>query len=240
MKNMRTFNFLALFGLMAVLASCGSSGSITKRYHSRGYQISLDWLKKTHNVSSAPALMQPATKQPGLMQPALKQPAPIQPAQVKANPAHELPANQLGSKGMSVSTLSGNPEPPKACKAEIKAELAKVKTAVKSSAAEFKTVVHSGLASTGPLVAGIKPALEDAKPELKKAAAKVESVAKKVKMSDDMQIIAAIVALFLPFLGVYLYEGSITTHFWIALLLWILGILPGIVYAWLVIFGVIG
>jgi uncharacterized membrane protein YqaE (UPF0057 family) len=220
MKNMRTFNFLALFGLMAVLASCGSSGSITKRYHSRGYQISLDWLKKPHNVTSAPALMQPA--------PAL------------APPAHVLPADHLGSKGLSVSTLSGNPEPPKACKAEIKAELAKVKTAVKSSAAELKTAVQSGIASTGPLAAGIKPALEDAKPELKKAAAKVESVAQKVKMSDDMQIIAAIVALFLPFLGVYLYEGSITTHFWIALLLWILGILPGIVYAWLVIFGVIG
>ena len=220
MKNMRTFNFLALFGLMAVLASCGSSGSITKRYHSRGYQISLDWLKKPHNVTSAPALMQPA--------PAL------------APPAHVLPADHLGSKGLSVSTLSGNPEPPKACKAEIKAEFAKMKTAVKASAADAKTAVQSGIAAAGPMIAGIKPALQEVKPELKKATEKVEAAARKVQNSDDMQLIAAIVAIFLPFLGVYLYEGTITTHFWIALLLWILGILPGIVYAWLVIFNVIG
>jgi uncharacterized membrane protein YqaE (UPF0057 family) len=230
MKNKQIFNFMVTLGLVAVLASCGSSGSITKRYHSRGYQISLPWLKKSHNVSSAPALMPPVTKQP----------APIQPAQFKANPAHVLPADYLGSKGMSVSTLSGNPEPPKACKAELKAEFAKVKTAVKASAADAKTAVQSGIAAAGPMMAGIKPALQEAKPELKKATEKVEAAARKVQNSDDMQLIAAIVAIFLPFLGVYLYEGTITTHFWIALLLWILGILPGIVYAWLVIFNVIG
>lgn len=215
MKNKRIFSFMAMLGLLAMLASCGSSGSITKRYHSRGYQISLDWLKKDQNVSPAPAL-------------------------VKARPAMAIPAEQLGSKALSENALTGDPEPPKPCKAEIKAELAKVKTAVKASAAEAKTAVAAGIAAAGPMMAGIKPALQDAKPELKKATEKVEAAARKVKNSDDMQLIAAIVAIFLPFLGVYLYEGTITTHFWIALLLWILGILPGIVYAWLVIFNVIG
>lgn len=215
MKNKRIFNFLALLGLVSVMASCGSSGSITKRYHSRGYQISLDWLKKSQNVSPAPAL-------------------------VKARPTTAIPAEQLGSKTLSVEALPGDPQPPKPCKAEIKAELAKVKTAVKASAADVKSAVKAGIAGTGPMIAGIKPALQDAKPELKKATEKVEAAARKVQNGDDMQLIAAIVAIFLPFLGVYLYEGTVTTHFWIALLLWILGILPGIVYAWLVIFNVIG
>jgi len=220
MKNKRIFSFMAMLGLLAMLASCGSSGSITKRYHSRGYQISLDWLKKHNTAIPAPAL--------------------VSPAQAKACPAMALPAEQLGSKSLSVNALPGNPEPPKPCKAEIKAELAKVKTAVKASAADAKTAVQAGIAAVGPMMAGIKPALQDAKPELKKATDKVEAAARKVKNSDEMQLIAAIVAIFLPFLGVYLYEGTITTHFWIALLLWILGILPGIVYAWLVIFNVIG
>jgi uncharacterized membrane protein YqaE (UPF0057 family) len=224
MKNKRIFSFMAMLGLLAMLASCGSSGSITKRYHSRGYQISLDWLKKSQTATPAQALV----------------PAAPSAAQLKARPAMAIPAEQLGSKSLSVNALPGNPEPPKPCKAEIKAEFAKVKTAVKASAAEAKTAVAAGIAAAGPMMAGIKPALQDAKPELKKATEKVEAAARKVKNSDDMQLIAAIVAIFLPFLGVYLYEGTITTHFWIALLLWILGILPGIVYAWLVIFNVIG
>lgn len=223
MKNNRYFSFMAMLGLVAVLASCGSSGSITKRYHSRGYQISFNWLKKSPGTTPAQASVLPASSA----------------AQVKARPAMAIPVEQLGSKSLSVNALPGDPEPPKPCKAEIKAELAKVKTAVKASAADAKTAVQAGIAAAGPMIAGIKPALQDAKPELKKATEKVEAAARKVKNSDDMQLIAAIVAIFLPFLGVYLYEGTVTTHFWIALLLWILGILPGIVYAWLVIFNVI-
>lgn len=215
MKNKRIFSFMAMLGLLSMLASCGSSGTITKRYHSRGYQISLSWLKKDQSVSPAPVLVMP-------------------------RPAMAIPAEQFASKVVSVNALPGDSEPPRPCKAEIKAELAKVKTAVKASAAEAKTAVQSGIAAAGPMLAGIKPALQDAKPELKKATEKVEGAARKVKNIDDMQLIAAIVAIFLPFIGVLLYEGTVTTHFWIALLLWILGILPGIVYAWLVIFNVIG
>lgn len=215
MKNMRTFNVLALFGLMAVLASCGSSGSITKRYHSRGYQISLNWFGKDKKDQAAPAV-------------------------VKPRPAIAAPAANLAARDLAPVAENREPEPPKTCKAEIKAEMAKVKSAMKASTAEIRTAVKEGIAATGPALAGIKPALQEVKPELKKATQKVEAAAQKVSQGDDMQLIAAIVAIFLPFLGVYLYEGSITTHFWIALLLWILGILPGIVYAWLVIFGVIG
>jgi len=49
----------------------------------------------------------------------------------------------------------------------------------------------------------------------------------------------AIIALFIPFLAVGLYEGMITERFWISLLLTLLFFVPGVVYAMLVIFDVI-
>ena len=56
----------------------------------------------------------------------------------------------------------------------------------------------------------------------------------------DNQLVAIIVAIFLPFIGVLIYEGEVTTHFWIALLLTFLFWLPGFIYALLVITGSIG
>jgi uncharacterized membrane protein YqaE (UPF0057 family) len=218
MKNKRIFNFMAMLGLVAVLASCGSSGSITKRYHSRGYQISFDWLKKSPTATPAQALM---------------------PAPAKARPAMAIQAEQLGSKTLSVQAPTGVPEPPKPCKAEIKAELAKAKSAIKASAADAKTAVQAGIAAAGPAIAGIRPALQEVKPELKKATDKAEAIAQKVHKNDDNQLIAAIVAIFIPFIGVLIYEGSITSHFWISLLLTLLLYVPGLVYSLLVIFDVI-
>jgi uncharacterized membrane protein YqaE (UPF0057 family) len=45
------------------------------------------------------------------------------------------------------------------------------------------------------------------------------------------QLVCVIVALFLPFLGVYLYQGDITQDFWIALILSLLFYFPGLLYA---------
>lgn len=223
MKNKRIFSFMAMLGLLAMLASCGSSGSITKRYHSRGYQISFNWLKKSPGTTPAQASVLPAPSA----------------AQVKARPAMAIQAEQLGSKTLSVQAPTGVPEPPKPCKAEIKAELAKAKSAIKASAADAKTAVQAGIAAAGPAIAGIRPALQEVKPELKKATDKAEAIAQKVHKNDDNQLIAAIVAIFIPFIGVLIYEGSITSHFWISLLLTLLLYVPGLVYSLLVIFDVI-
>ncbi len=54
---------------------------------------------------------------------------------------------------------------------------------------------------------------------------------------DDNTLLYLIVAFFIPFLGVLLYEGEITNRFWISLLLTILFWLPGFIYAALVILG---
>lgn len=58
-----------------------------------------------------------------------------------------------------------------------------------------------------------------------------------VKASDN-QVVALIVAIFIPPLGVWIHQRDITLDFWLSLLLWILGWVPGIVYAWLVILDI--
>ncbi len=57
------------------------------------------------------------------------------------------------------------------------------------------------------------------------------------KSKDGNTLLYIVIAFFIPFLGVALFEGGITSHFWIALLLTLLFWLPGFIYAILVIMG---
>ena len=60
------------------------------------------------------------------------------------------------------------------------------------------------------------------------------------KNSGDEEIVfLAIVAILLPPLAVVLKENKVTKRFWICLLLSLLFLLPGMVYALLIVFGVI-
>ena len=58
--------------------------------------------------------------------------------------------------------------------------------------------------------------------------------------ADDSKLLYIIIALFIPPLAVALYEGSITSHFWISLLLTFLFFIPGLIYSILVILDQIG
>ena len=49
------------------------------------------------------------------------------------------------------------------------------------------------------------------------------------------QVVLIILAILLPPLAVYLHEGEINSKFWISLLLWFLFIIPGVIYALLVV-----
>lgn len=57
-----------------------------------------------------------------------------------------------------------------------------------------------------------------------------ESKSKKVDM-----VVLIILAILLPPLAVYLHQGEINGKFWLSLLLWFLFILPGVIYALLVV-----
>ena len=70
---------------------------------------------------------------------------------------------------------------------------------------------------------------------------KKKELRKKVKQlrksaASDQTILLAIIAIFIPFLAVGLYDG-ITKRFWISLLLTLLLFLPGLIYALVVILG---
>lgn len=67
--------------------------------------------------------------------------------------------------------------------------------------------------------------------ELKSALKAHRDSAKPSAPQEGDKLLCVIVALFIPWLGVALYMGGITTEFWICLLLWFLFILPGLIYA---------
>ncbi len=88
----------------------------------------------------------------------------------------------------------------------------------------------------------VKTVAETKTSPVKKAVAKIKKVSKQNTSAagDDKFILAVIFAIIFPCIGVLIWEGNITTHFWIALLLTFLFWLPGIIYALLVVTGNIG
>lgn len=69
------------------------------------------------------------------------------------------------------------------------------------------------------------------KKELKK---ELKDVLKKQNRRGGASIVEIILAILVPPLAVFLHEG-VTSRFWISILLWILGVLPGIIFALLVV-----
>lgn len=101
--------------------------------------------------------------------------------------------------------------------------------------------------SSGPTSTEVKEALKEFKnlskserkgkmSEVKKAVKEFKKNKKKGEASTNT-LLLVILAILLPPLAVYLYEGEINTKFWIALLLTILFWIPGVIYALIVILG---
>ena len=55
------------------------------------------------------------------------------------------------------------------------------------------------------------------------------------KSAKVEQVVLIILAILLPPLAVYLHQGEVNGKFWLSLLLWFLFILPGVIYALLVV-----
>ncbi len=51
------------------------------------------------------------------------------------------------------------------------------------------------------------------------------------------EILVAIFCVLIPFVGILIYEGNVTSNFWVGLLLTLIFWIPGIVFAFLVCFG---
>jgi uncharacterized membrane protein YqaE (UPF0057 family) len=92
---------------------------------------------------------------------------------------------------------------------------------VKSALAEFKNLSKHDK----------KERLKDVRKEWKLF--KKEKKANKSAKVD--QVVLIILAILLPPLAVYLHQGEVNGKFWLSILLWFLFILPGIIYALLVV-----
>lgn len=73
--------------------------------------------------------------------------------------------------------------------------------------------------------------------ELLASSKEYNNVASNNSSAQVNEIVLAILAIFIPPLAVFLFEDSITANFWVDLLLTLLFWLPGIIFAFLVIFA---
>ena len=92
---------------------------------------------------------------------------------------------------------------------------------IKAAMAEFKTLSKT---ERKERVKAVKKEWKTFKKENK------ENKSKKID-----QIVLIILAILLPPLAVYLHQGEVNGKFWLSLLLWFLFILPGVIYALLVV-----
>jgi uncharacterized membrane protein YqaE (UPF0057 family) len=109
-------------------------------------------------------------------------------------------------------------------------------------------VVVPATTSTEPDPAKVKSAMDDFNSlsrkekrtrvkEVKKEIKAYKAAKKAGKEADTDTLLLVILAILLPPLAVYLYEGEINNRFWISLILTLLGWLPGVIYALVVILG---
>jgi uncharacterized membrane protein YqaE (UPF0057 family) len=69
---------------------------------------------------------------------------------------------------------------------------------------------------------------------------KVFKKEKKANKSANVEMwLLILLAIFLPPMAVYLYYEEINTRFWLSILLWFCFILPGVIYALLVVTGTV-
>lgn len=107
-------------------------------------------------------------------------------------------------------------------------------------------ITESNSNITEPSPASVKTALAEFKSlskkerkertsEIKKEWKKFKKENKESKSAKVEEVILIILAILLPPLAVYLHQGEVNGKFWISLLLWFLFILPGVIYALLVV-----
>ena len=71
--------------------------------------------------------------------------------------------------------------------------------------------------------------------EVKKQVKLLKKDKKSKKSSKVEMVVLIILAILLPPLAVYLHQGEINGKFWLSILFWFLFIIPGIIYALLVV-----
>jgi uncharacterized membrane protein YqaE (UPF0057 family) len=103
-----------------------------------------------------------------------------------------------------------------------------------------KTTAHNATVKHASKTATAQPlAIAPSKKTVKAAVRQAKRTTHPAPGGGDAQILAVILAILLPPIGVLVYEGSLTNHFWIDLLLTLLFFIPGVIYALLVVLDAI-
>lgn len=76
---------------------------------------------------------------------------------------------------------------------------------------------------------------QERKLKKKEARKQIKKAIKEGKDADTERVLLIIAAIFLPPVAMFFYEGDFTTRFWLSLGLWLIFLLPGIIYTLVVI-----
>ncbi|MEY3983728.1 MAG: hypothetical protein RL160_1287 [Bacteroidota bacterium] len=188
--------FAALTAI-ALLSSCASNFSLTKRRYSNGYQVQIGWFGKEKQQQQTAATPNKSVEA-----------APVE--ALNAQTQKQFPSHQQPVKASALDIRFASKQ------LQIPAQAVAVQTAQQPEMPQ-----------------SLKPESmfsHAAKKHVKRTLLQQQTM-------DDNTLLYLIVAFFIPFLGVLLYEGEITNRFWISLLLTLLFWLPGFIYAALVILG---
>lgn len=84
---------------------------------------------------------------------------------------------------------------------------------------------------------------QEKKTQRKQFKQQIKALVKKLKAGNpdasENTVLLAILSILLPPLAVYLHQGEVNNKFWLSLVLTILGWLPGIIYALVVVLGAV-
>ena len=109
--------------------------------------------------------------------------------------------------------------------------------------------VAASMASQAAVADQINPANQPTKSRSEKRADRkvfkhtIKALVKKLRVGNpdasQNTVLLAILSILLPPLAVYLHQGEVNNKFWLSLVLTLLGWLPGIIYALVVVLGAV-
>lgn len=111
---------------------------------------------------------------------------------------------------------------------------AKAPKAVNEVASEDVSAPENKITETEALALAKAHVNNMSKAERKELKKELKEVLKQDRRGGGASIVEIILAILIPPLAVFLHEG-VTSRFWISIILWILGVLPGIIFALLVV-----
>lgn len=218
---MKTSNYISIFGLLAfLLSSCGSLSISQKRY-SRG--LNIDWFSAKEDKGIEQK--QSSKKVRKLPEFQMAQNTEVSAELTSAIVEMETPAFRPVTAGSSLNPLLAQ------------ASATKNNGSVKAKS-NLVSKVTVGLKNTAQKMVQKAPVRLSSK-----------SIVNQTSDSDVNLILLVLLAIFIPPLAVYLYFGEITAHFWINIILCLVGggiggavgyWGLGIIHALLVVFGIFG